>query len=120
MLSINNVIDWAKPNETFRHYVRKGEKLDADSHASWLMKSGEEREAAGMVSAAAWIEDSRLDARMRIHEDSIFQPHYNSVLTILTINEPLEVKDPYDEDSLSEELDPTEFSISRRRWPGRR
>lgn len=120
VLSTDNVIDWAKPNDTFEHCVRKGEKLSTDSHASRLMRGGEEREAAGMVPAAAWINDSRLEAGVKIHEDSIFQPHYNSVLTILTLNEPLGVKDPYDEDSLLEELNPTEFTLDRRRWPGRR
>lgn len=118
--STNNVIDWAKANETFQHYVRKGEKLSTDSLASQLMAGGEEREAAGMVPAAAWVDDSRMGAGAEIHEDSIFQPHYQSVLTVLTINEPIKISDPYDEDSLLEELDPTEFTVGRRRWPGHR
>lgn len=121
VLSINNLIEWVKSNDTFRHYVRKGEKLSSDSHASRLMNGGEEREASGMVPATAWIDSVRLMPGAKIHEDSIYQPYYDSVLTVLTINEPLEVKDPYDEeDSLLEELDPTEFTVGRRRWPGRR
>jgi len=120
VLSTNYLIDWAMPNDVFRHYVRKGEKLSVDSLASRLMKGGEEREASSMVPAAAWVDDYRLEAGAMIHEESIFQPHYNSVLTVLTINDPLEVNGPDDEDSLLEELDPTEFTVGRRRWPGRR
>ncbi len=119
VLSTDNTIDWARPNETFRHYVRKGEKLSTDSLASRLMRSGEEREAAAMVPAAAWLDDSKIKLDARVHEDSIFQPRYNSVLTVLTITDPLEENDPYDEDSLPEELDPAEFTVGRRRWPGR-
>jgi Zn-dependent peptidase ImmA (M78 family) len=120
VMSRNNVIEWAKPNDTFGYYVRRGEKLSTDSLASRLLRDKEEREASGLVPAGAWIDDSRLGANVRIHEDSIFQPYYNSVLTILTINEPLAAADPYDQDSLLDELDPEEFTIRRRRWPGRR
>jgi Zn-dependent peptidase ImmA (M78 family) len=120
VLSANNITDWASPNDVFQHYVRKREKLSTESLASLLMKGGEEREASGMVPAAAWVDDSRLAAGARIYEDSIFQPYYGSVLTVLTINEPLEKNEPYEEDSLLDELDPAEFTIGRRRWPGRR
>jgi Zn-dependent peptidase ImmA (M78 family) len=119
VLTTDNVISWAKANETFQHYVRKGEKLSTDSLARRLMGGGEDQEASGMVPAAAWLDDSRMGVGARIHEDSIFQPHYRSVLTVLTINEPLTVSNSYDEDSLLEELDPMEFTVGRRRWPGR-
>jgi hypothetical protein len=85
------------------------------------MKGGEDREASGMVPATAWVDSVRLVPDAKIHEDSIYQPFYDCVLTVLTINEPLEAKDSYhDEDSLLEELDPTEFTVGRRKWPGKR
>ena len=118
VLSTDGLIDWAMPNEVFRHYVRKGERLSADSLAGRLTKGGGEMEASGMVPAYTWLDDSRLERGAMIYEDSILQPHYRSVLTVLTINEPLEKSDQYDEDPLLDELEPSEFTIGRQRWPG--
>lgn len=118
--SKNQLIEWARPNESFKHFIGRREKLSSASLASTLVANGEARRASGLVSAEAWLDDSHLKAGSKIYEDSVFQQHYNSVLTILTINEPLTDKDMEDEDQLLEELDPDEFTIDRRRWPGRR
>jgi len=80
------------------------------------MRNGEGLKAKGLVPAVAWIDESRLGVGARIYEDSILQPYYKSVLTVLTINEPLGTVDNYDQDSLLDELDPNEFTINRRRW----
>jgi hypothetical protein len=69
------------------------------------------------VPAAAWLNDERLQMGSRIYEDSIRQT-YNSVLTILTINDPVSDHEQDDDDSLLEDLDPNEFTIGRTKWPG--
>ena len=75
---------------------------------------------SGLVAAEAWLDDHHLKNGAEIYEDSVFQSHYNTVLTILTINEPLCDEQFDDEDSLLEDLDPDEFTLDRRRWPERR
>lgn len=119
--SINGVVKWYNPSSRFQYYIRAGEEVSADSLASQLSKEAEQREKSGSVLAEAWISNYRLLQNAKVWEDSILLPYYNSVLTIITITEPLE-KDThtYEEDALLEELDPDEFTISRRKWPGRR
>ena len=64
----------------------------------------QDQEARGLVPAAAWLNDERLQMGSRIYEDSIRQTHYNSVLTILTINDPVSDHEQDDDDSLLEVL----------------
>lgn len=120
VMSKDQVIEWARPNESFKHFIGRRETLSGASLASKLVTNEGDGRASGLVSAEVWLDDSRLKPDAKIYEDSIFQSHYNSVLTILTINEPLSDQDVVDEDPLLDELDPDEFTIGRRRWPGRR
>lgn len=119
IMSRGAVIDWAKPNELFKHFIGRRERLSNASLASKLVTGGEER-VSGLVPAQLWLDDSNLRPDAMIYEDSILQTHYNSVLTILTITEPLSEQALNDEDPLLDELDPDEFTLNRRRWPGRR
>lgn len=118
VLSKDQVIEWAMPNETFKHFVGRRDRLSSGSLASQLIDANDR--SSGMVLAEVWLDDSRLKRDAKIYEDSILQSHYNSVLTILTIGDPVSESDIDDEDPLLDELDPDEFTIARRRWPGRR
>ena len=120
VMSRNQIIEWAKPNELFKHFISRRERLSSDCLAIALMIRNRESRASGLISADVWLEDSHLMVGVRIYEDSIFQPYYNRVLTVLTIHEPLSDSHIDDEDSLLDDLDPDEFTIHRRRWPGRR
>jgi hypothetical protein len=118
--SRNGIIEWAKPNESFKHFIGRRERLSDASLATKLIKTGGEERVSGLVPAEVWLDDSQLRPGAMIYEDSVFQAYYNSVLTILTITDPLSKQGFEDEESLLDELDPEEFSFSRRRWPGRR
>jgi Zn-dependent peptidase ImmA (M78 family) len=118
VVSRDQIIEWAKPNEGFRHFIGRRERLSRKSLANKLM-GGSDQRVSGPVPAEAWLDDGHLKPGAMIYEDSVFQPHYNSVLTILTINEPLSETNIDDEDQLLDELDPAEFTTHRRRWPGR-
>lgn len=118
--SQNQIIEWAWPNHSFKHFVGRKERLSPNSLASQLaINRGTER-SSGLVPAEIWVEDTQLKEGSKIHEDSILQPHYESVMTILTIDEPLTDQDTDETHELLEELDPDEFTIHRRRWPGRK
>lgn len=85
VMSKSGQIEWVKPNESFRLYLRKGTRLDDSTHAMRLTKNPGERCQEGFVSAGAWVDVHHPTAVMKIWEDSIALPHYNSVLSILTV-----------------------------------
>jgi hypothetical protein len=87
VLSASGIIRWYRLNDRFTEYVRTGQRLSDDSLASDLSK--EIREKDGAVPAMAWINKYGLSADAKIWEDSILLPYYNSVLTIITITQPL-------------------------------
>jgi hypothetical protein len=87
VLSASGIIRWCRLNDQFTEYVRIGQHLSDDSLASDLSK--DMREKDGSVPATAWINKYGLSTDAMIWEDSIFLPYYNSVLTIITITQPL-------------------------------
>ena len=119
VMSTDQIIEWAWPNASFKHFINRRERLSFDSLAFKLFTSDDQNCASGLVPARIWLEDSHLETDAKIYEDSIRQPHYNSVLTILTIHEPI-TQEVSEVEELLEELDPNEFTLARRNWPGRR
>ena len=71
------------------------------------------------VHAGEWIEHSRLLDGAEIWEQSLKLPWYDSVITLLWAKREI-TKEEREEDSLLEELDPEEFTLRRKRWPGKR
>ena len=120
VVSRDEMIEWARPNESFKHFIGRRERLSDASLAAKLMAGDIEERVSGLVPAEVWLDDSHLRRGAMIYEDSVLQSHYNSVLTILTITESPSEQGLDDDDPLLEELDPDEFSLNRRRWPGRR
>ncbi len=86
--SVDESIKWFHRNEKFWLYIRGG-KLRQESLASHLFKQSPTRQQDGAVAAEAWLEDERLSSDATIWEDSIFLPHYNSTITMLTIHKPI-------------------------------
>jgi len=84
--SVDQSVKWFRRNETFWHYIRGG-KLASESLAAQLF-NGATREQDGAVPAEAWLDSERLPPNATIWEDSIFLPHYNSAITILTVHKP--------------------------------
>ena len=85
VMSKNRVIEWVRSTDSFRLYLPKGGRLDEDTHAMRLANNPGERCKDGFVSASAWIGAHHPSSSMRIWEDSIALPYYDSVLTILTM-----------------------------------
>ena len=59
------------------------------------------------VRATAWLEDSRLDDKNMIREDSVAMPTYSSVLTLLWIDQDIDrrVTGESEDDAEEEESD---------------
>jgi hypothetical protein len=67
------------------------------------------------VPATAWLYEDGLVENARIWEESKPMPFYDAVLTLLYLREPVDHRS--DSDEILEELDPSEFTLERTRWP---
>jgi IrrE N-terminal-like domain len=111
-----NRMVWARRSEEFGGSLRLREQLDSRTFAADLFRGAVVPPGAHEVPADAWLE--RAAPGTNLLEESRFLPNYDAVLTLLWAKE-LAVTDDDDEELL-ESLDPSDFSIRRRRWPTNR
>jgi hypothetical protein len=71
------------------------------------------------VAADEWIDNWNLREGAEIWEQSLRLHSYDSVITLLWIKREI-VQTTTEEDSLLDELDPEDFTLRRKRWPGKR
>jgi hypothetical protein len=83
--SADGAVRWFDRNEYFRQFVSLG-LLDEQTVASRLFKDRSVREADGFVYAESWLIGDGLSGRIKLWEDSIYLPNFNSVLSILTLD----------------------------------
>jgi hypothetical protein len=108
-------ISWWKPSQEFAFFLRKNDLLDEHSLAAQCFRE-RGQVAADRVPATAWFDSENLRENSFIHEDSRWLPSFDSVITLLTIPERIEIRTEYDEED-EESLDPSDFTVYRRRWP---
>ena len=90
VVSVNGTVQWCRPSSAFHHFIPLGVAVSPESLTSGLFENSDEREKEGSVPAEAWLSgyDGRSDAT--VWEDSILLPHYNSVLSIVTVTKLME------------------------------
>jgi Zn-dependent peptidase ImmA (M78 family) len=108
---------WFKRSEEFRHWIRLREQLDARTLAADCFRGEKIPVNQESVSASAWI-DGRVPDDARVHEQTRCMGSYSGALTLLWIPEPFESDREYEE--TLKELDPDDFGLRRKKWPGRR
>lgn len=86
VFSIAGSIKWFRRNEYFHYFIRVNQKVSDESYAGQLFSGKCVDEPNGAVPADAWLDSENLSSDARIWEDSIFLPHYNSTITVLTIH----------------------------------
>lgn len=116
--SQNNRIAWYKSSPEFVRWVRKGE-LSEQTFASDCFKHRAVPKKLEPVPASAWLFEKGLKDGARIWEHSVPLPNYSAVLSLLVMREPVEL-DNADLSEKDEGLDPSEFTLSRKRWPSKR
>ena len=110
-------IRWHKGSEEFYRWVRKG-ALDPASFAYDAFQGLPVPDSLEKVPASAWLFEKGLLEGAQILEHSRYLRAYDAVLTWLAIPERIEDWDEAERDALG--LDPDEFTLNRKRWPGRR
>lgn len=108
-------IEWSKPSKEFQYFLRRKDLLDDRSLAAQSFRS-RERVSPDHIAAAVWLESDNLIEDATIHEDSRWLPSYESVITLLTIPKRIELRTEFDDED-EEPLDPSDFTVYRRRWP---
>lgn len=108
-------IEWPKPSKEFEYFLRRKNLLDERSLAAQSFRD-KKRVPPGEVAAEIWLDSQNLIEDATIHEDSRWLPSYESVITLLTIPKRIELRTDYDDED-EEPLDPSDFTVYRRRWP---
>jgi hypothetical protein len=82
--SVRHEVKWVCRSESFRHFIPRM-RLGNDSLAERLFRGSSELELEGEVLATAWIDSDEIRRNAKMWEESIAMPHYESVLSLLTI-----------------------------------
>ena len=117
--STNEVIQWSRKSDSFRFFLQRGVKVPPASYAMAAYKGKEVPDDPEPVAANEWIESGRLLDGAEVWEQSLGLRSYDSVITLLWLKREIAREEGH-EDSLLEELDPEEFTLRRRHWPGKR
>jgi hypothetical protein len=109
-------IIWYAKSSEFGHHVRVGECIDRHALAYGCFTGSGRQVGPAPVPADSWLPDHNLVPNAQILEESISLPFYESVLSLLWIQERIEKRTEWHEQE-EEPLDPEEFTLSRKRWP---
>lgn len=109
---------WFARSEEFRHWIRLRERLDNRTLASDCFGGKRAHNAQEIVSASAWLEGS-VPQDAHILEQTRCMPSYSGALTLLWLPEPFSSNSRDADDDLAE-LDPEDFGLRRKKWPGKR
>ncbi|MEK7996513.1 MAG: ImmA/IrrE family metallo-endopeptidase [Planctomycetota bacterium] len=105
---------WYQTSEEFGRAVELG-PVSPESFAGDCFRDDTVADHPESVPAAAWLYENGLVEGARIWEESITIPHYDAVLSLLYMREPIETEaEPPEEEAA---LDPMEFTLGRKRWP---
>ncbi len=110
------VVKWAIRGPEFGAAIKRGpvhrESFAADAVAGRAVPQDFES-----VPATAWLYDDAVIDGSRILEASVAMPRYDAVVTLLYMRDRvLRARDEPEDD----ELDPIEFTLSRKHWPKKR
>jgi hypothetical protein len=108
---------WFRPSAEFGQWVRLKDSVDPRTFAFDCFENKAVPSRPEAVPADAWLDATNLRTNAMILEESCSMPFYDAVLTLLWISDAIETTDS--EDCL-DEIDPEDFTLTRRKWPGKR
>ena len=107
-------VRWFKGSSEFGAWVRIREHVDPRTLAHDAFAGVRLPNRPEAVPIDAWL-DGTFERDATVYEESRVMPNYNGVLTLLWLKDNPE---PVGDDAL-ESLDPTEFGLGRKQWPGK-
>jgi hypothetical protein len=108
-------VRWFKGSAEFGQWVRLRERVDERTFAHDAFQGSQVPQRPEPVPIDAWLQGN-LDQDATVLEESRAMPHYDGVLTLLWMRESPEKTD----DGGLEPLDPGEFGLERKTWPGKK
>jgi hypothetical protein len=115
--STRGVVSWWKRSEEFGYWITKGAQIQRGTFAFDCYSSEPVPNEPRPIQASLWIESSAIIPEAHLREQSKFLTSYESVISLLWIDQCIEQDS---NEALLEELDPTEFTVGRKRWPSRK
>jgi len=116
--SEGGVTKWFKRSEEFNHWVRLRERLDHRTFAFDCFDGAGVSGGPKSVAAEAWL-TGPLPEDARVLEHTRCMPSYAGALTLLWLPKVLDAGVSQDDEGLAD-LDPAEFGLRRKNWPGRK
>lgn len=117
--SARGQVRWFKASDEFSQFVRIRERVDPRSFAFDCFAGKEVPSCPEPVAADVWLSGARFDQDASILEESRAIPYYDAVLTLLWIRDSIELDREGDPDDSFAPLDPSDFTLGRRKWPGK-
>jgi hypothetical protein len=117
--STRGIVVWSKCSQEFGHRIYRGTEIVPGTYAFDCLKRQDVPDKPEQVDAELWLASHRLIPGSRLHEESRFLGSYESVISLLWINQRIE-KYQQEDDELLRELDPVDFGLARKRWPSRK
>jgi Zn-dependent peptidase ImmA (M78 family) len=114
--STNGVVRWFKASQEFEAFVSAKESVAEGTYAFDSFRGKPMPDTLKPVKSELWLAPSSRGNPDYILEHSIAVPTYNSVLTLLCIEDSGHSLQDDDEGRL-EALDPEDFTLKRRSWP---
>jgi len=117
--STDDHVRWYWRSEGFRRAVCV-RRLTSDTLAARFFRGQDCPDRLEQVPAIAWLRDVNLREDATILEHTKYLPNYGSTLTLLVIPERIEQWREEDDEETDNEMNPAEFTLTRRRWPTKR
>lgn len=114
--STNASIRWFKASDEFEAFVSVRESVAEGTYAHDCFKGIAVPDDLKRVNSHLWLAASTGANPDYIFEQSLLLPFYNSVLTLLYIEQTAHSLQDEEEGKL-EELEPESFTLQRRKWP---
>jgi IrrE N-terminal-like domain len=115
--STRRIVSWSKRSTEFGHWIPKGAEVQRGTFAFDCFSFEPVPNEPQSIEASLWLESATIVPGARLQEQSRFLPSYESVVSLLWIDQRIERNSG--EEAL-EELDPSEFTTARKRWPSRK
>jgi Zn-dependent peptidase ImmA (M78 family) len=113
--STKGVVRWFKASDEFEAFVSVRESVALGTYAYDCFKRVAVPDELKSVRGDLWLAESRRGNPDYIFEHSVWLPSYESVLTLLYIEDVGHALEDDDEGAF-EEVDPEEFTLRRKRW----
>jgi hypothetical protein len=118
--SRRGAISWARCSEEFGHKLYSSNQISPGTYAFDCFNGDTVPNSPQPVKAELWLPPHRLIPGSTLQEESRFLRWYESAISLLWIDKRIEKYRDDDNDELLPEMDPSDFTLGRKRWPNRK